>query len=586
MSLQSIYIENFRSIGDKGSRINLSPVTFLTGCNSAGKSSAAKAILLLNSYLSAVRSNNFNLMETPLDFSNQVKLGSFDSVLNISSREKGIDYIVLGYSWISHSFVGEILVKFMFEKMVDDQLNNGWLKKLSISIDSDEILVVNVADGKYSIDIIDKSKFIECYRNYTVQQIAARVKDYDMDQMEKRHYGHNYWEEGVKFNSELIQFAKTCDVLNLEKQLIESRAINKRLWDYDYNPEIRKMFEETDVIPCKRIKKQFSEITKASSFDIVDHTTKNTTNQGEKFNSIDKYLEDIHYCQDDNEKNIFELIYNPFALEDFISIFIQHLLKSALNPDFCGMMNYVDAATIDVRRLYPLDHSDRFGNLWKEYNDISQTVGYSKAEKNYTKGTFMRKWLNEFGVCKDFKIDNVEGALRISLISEGTTEGRLLADFGYGVTQLIALLLNIEIAIDKVELRPHWFAGMHYMEQPYVFSNRYLLILEEPEVHLHPCLQSKLADMFLDASNQGVRFVVETHSEYMIRRSQVLVAEKRFSGDDLKDKNPFKTYFFPAEKEPYDMGYRSNGHFEEAFGEGFFDEASKASRVLIRLKSR
>ena len=79
---------------------------------------------------------------------------------------------------------------------------------------------------------------------------------------------------------------------------------------------------------------------------------------------------------------------------------------------------------------------------------------------------------------------------------------------------------------------------------------------------------------------------METHSEYLIRRSQVYVAKKNLSEEELEKPNPFKVYFFPENGTPYDMKYTNNGHFEEAFGEGFFDEAGKWTRELTRNKSK
>ena len=78
------------------------------------------------------------------------------------------------------------------------------------------------------------------------------------------------------------------------------------------------------------------------------------------------------------------------------------------------------------------------------------------------------------------------------------------------------------------------------------------------------------------------QIVVETHSEYLVRRTQVLVSQMNFSEDEMEVKNPFKVYYFPEEGVPYDMSYLPSGQFEEAFGEGFFDEAGKWTRELIR----
>ena len=42
-------LKNFRVFGEKGAEIDIAPITILTGCNSSGKSSITKSLLLLGS---------------------------------------------------------------------------------------------------------------------------------------------------------------------------------------------------------------------------------------------------------------------------------------------------------------------------------------------------------------------------------------------------------------------------------------------------------------------------------------------------------------------------------------------------------
>jgi predicted ATPase len=54
-----------------------------------------------------------------------------------------------------------------------------------------------------------------------------------------------------------------------------------------------------------------------------------------------------------------------------------------------------------------------------------------------------------------------------------------------------------------------------------------LVYIEPPELHLHPLAQSRMADVLVDAALRGVRVVVETHSDLLLRGIQTAVAKGR-----------------------------------------------------------
>ena len=79
-------LKNFRVFDNKqGATFNLTPITILTGCNSSGKSSVVKAILLLRDFFEQLRTQN--IADCKLDFGNKLaKLGKFDNARNSNSR--------------------------------------------------------------------------------------------------------------------------------------------------------------------------------------------------------------------------------------------------------------------------------------------------------------------------------------------------------------------------------------------------------------------------------------------------------------------------------------------------------------------
>ena len=167
----------------------------------------------------------------------------------------------------------------------------------------------------------------------------------------------------------------------------------------------------------------------------------------------------------------------------------------------------------------------------------------------------------------------------------------LIADKGIGILQVFTLLLKIEIAIIQSqynELRYHLFTyGLN--EELFKYFETYnqqhpiTVALEEPESHLHPKYQSLLADMFLEANEKyNIHFIIETHSEYLIRKAQVLVAKHQYENEEtLNKENPFKVYYVPLGDKPYEMEFNADGRFKNEFGKGFFDEASNLVYEII-----
>jgi predicted ATPase len=94
--------------------------------------------------------------------------------------------------------------------------------------------------------------------------------------------------------------------------------------------------------------------------------------------------------------------------------------------------------------------------------------------------------------------------------------------------------------------------------------------------------------MFLDAlTNFEIKFIIETHSEYFIRRLQILIAEKKTSPDNLS-----LYYFYEPSKVPSGrkqvekISILADGNLDNDFGEGFFDEATKMKFDLLKKKSK
>ncbi|WP_113651996.1 DUF3696 domain-containing protein [Pedobacter namyangjuensis] len=243
---------------------------------------------------------------------------------------------------------------------------------------------------------------------------------------------------------------------------------------------------------------------------------------------------------------------------------LQRILK-----DFSALLDnteYLEAVRANTKRLYTNDSQGT------SFNDLILDFKSRDISKEAT--AFLNKWLKKLEIAEKIIFKNIEGVATSIYLVSGKNE-IALADLGYGVTQVIPILLRIA------------------MEQPIRRRDettrivKKLMLLEEPETNLHPKLQSILADLLVDSLNTfEIRFIVETHSEYLIRKMQILTAEK------IVEKEETAIYYFinpekvsEKQKQVTKISINHNGSLSDEFGEGFFDEATNLKFELLKKKT-
>ena len=284
--------------------------------------------------------------------------------------------------------------------------------------------------------------------------------------------------------------------------------------------------------------------------------------------------------------------------------FVSELLKELVTPDWCGNMKYVSSSRVSVKRLYPLEVTDDFTQLLKNYFEGIRIYSKSgrKSDEIYEINGFMNKWVEELGIGKSVSVNVDDNGLGVQIRIHKTQgdEGRLLADEGYGITQLVSVLLQIEaIVLNAKKPMTNNYLGMDHFKNLIddYYSETYeetTIAIEEPEIHLHPAYQSKLADMFLEAFEKyNIHFIVETHSEYLIRKLQVLVANKGDETENHVNKEDVSILYVFSPKEVAkgapqwkQIKICEDGRLDSPFGTGFFDEADNLAMEILRLKAR
>jgi predicted ATPase len=107
------------------------------------------------------------------------------------------------------------------------------------------------------------------------------------------------------------------------------------------------------------------------------------------------------------------------------------------------------------------------------------------------------------------------------------------------------------------------------------------LIFEQPELHLHPKVQTRLADFLLSIALLGKQCLIETHSEYLIKRLRYRAAAE---SENNRVTNNLKVYF--VEKTGSSSNFREVKVNEYGaildWPEGFFDESQFESEAILR----
>ena len=142
-----------------------------------------------------------------------------------------------------------------------------------------------------------------------------------------------------------------------------------------------------------------------------------------------------------------------------------------------------------------------------------RSLGYRKRGKSFQE--MIAYWLNELGLIHDFRIDEIAPGSNLyrAVVKTGPRSvPATLTDVGFGVSQILPVLVLL-----------------------YYVPEGATVVLEQPEIHLHPAVQSGLADVMLNVSEaRNVQIIVESHSEHLLRRLQRRVAEKKATSEDVK----------------------------------------------------
>jgi predicted ATP-dependent endonuclease of OLD family len=517
--MSKIGFRNFRRFTEF-KPIEFNALTFLVGRNNSGKSTLVKALLLIIDYLKADNLKTLSFNQNNVE---DVNIVTFKRALNKRAKLNNEEFI---------EFLLEI-DGLRFTLLITGKDDNTEVDVISFIID-DMI-------GGFSFSIKPQESSITISNNSNGFEIIPEAEEKILIELEdkKSDLENTLKKIKQKSNPEYIQL--NSDLKQLKKKISELRKTIKSLLSGG-------QFSLHSHYTSTTLKEALSEMVAEHSaeYEIQYHDIQKGKKPKKIFESLKAFKD------------------SKFKIEKSISSILEFQMQ--IETIYLGATLNKQSALFAIR-----DKRNPLSQAIHEYKQlgIDKDPG-SDAHK------FVRDWMkeSEFEIGDSFEIEMHAGeAYEVMINSYGLQIP--LADKGMGSIQAMLLILRLAVVIYKKQALDR----LNNINKPEE-GKPLIVIIEEPELNLHPALQSKLADLFHEVYDKfKIRLIIETHSEYLIRKTQLIVKQKEYEVEP--NDNPFTVIYFDKDLNQWLMNYREDGKFIEEFGKGFYDEASLLTINLL-----
>lgn len=222
-------------------------------------------------------------------------------------------------------------------------------------------------------------------------------------------------------------------------------------------------------------------------------------------------------------------VWNPGAPVRFYG-FPDEVVAYHQNADFVQMLNlrheklfqsmsYLGPLRTKAERLYSWTGVEPESVGYAGENTVAAILaarsrkisfGYKQTAKPFE--AIIAAKLKQMGLIEDFHVKEISDQRQeyeVKVQTRGSKDSVDLPDVGFGVSQVLPVLV-----------------------QCFYAPQGSIIIMEQPEIHLHPSAQSDLADVMIDVINsrengldRNIQLIIETHSEHFLRRLQRRIAE-------------------------------------------------------------
>lgn len=476
--LANVHVEHYKAFDVAD--VPLKPITVLLGANSVGKSSIIQLLLMLQQ---TAQEDNMSYKSALKMYGGYINLGSTENIFHKTDVTKPVTISLSINNRNLHA-----LLSGAFNDFLED------LKDSARMFPIRGLLELREREIKTKKDYLN---FISDYKN-------AITKD------------------KVKIYKERLKYLRITDIGTTINDVLEASAeMMDKVYDYLHSLFILNEDEFSFKFKIKYLDKAKLEV---ESFDLYggENCIFSYSSSNE---SYDVYSDFVTYTLVEKNliKNSFEpdkTVFTCFSkasvyrndeqrTSNLLVSYTLSILSRALDTlldEFRGSrINYVSPLRAHPKRYYMLDKAKVTYSLDTLDGDAIAEV----LKENVSLKRRVNMWLKNFGL--SVNVEEFKEVIHHLKVSQNGLNLDI-TDVGFGISQVLPIII-----------------------QGFLSGDRTLTIIEQPEIHLHPRMQADLADLFIDMIrvNRDKEILIETHSEYLLRRLRRRISEGRIRAKDV-----------------------------------------------------
>ncbi|MDE6606556.1 MAG: AAA family ATPase [Lachnospiraceae bacterium] len=520
--LEKIFLNGFKAYNERQD-INLSDINILMGANSSGKSSSIQSLLALKQTYESGQENIGLLLN-----GKYTMLGSFSDVVNANMSEDG------------HFSMGLVLSSGMDDE-AKEKITIQWeFRKNEAMINQVELAGIKIGNGTLQVSI----RLVGQYRYVVYVNDRELLQKVELDNLTASTvimpYNVSYNQILAEFLKDTIQWVSKYDknAIKIRKdrlvteQLDGIRVMNIKGENLKQNSSVKedrvKGALEVGEYILKMLRKQDGAINEDFAGNVVVQILLSGL-EPKEFDDIWKKYEKWTDLESE------EIEYTSIPLKKFLSTRRDeksdecqgwHLIEqyNSILKEIVASIRYLGPMREMPKSLYQWDIDvDPYyvGVRGEHFPSVLATLKSKQIEtilpgSNETESVIfseaLSRWCLYLQVANEVNVHSAQSSFGMSISIYNLQEKKSdIMNVGIGTSQILpVLILGLISPPDTV------------------------IVYEQPELHLHPYSQSRLADFFIAMSKLGKQIIIETHSEYMLHRFRYHLIKNTIVSDSIK----------------------------------------------------